>query len=833
MQRRFGKYALLLIFLLTFFPFVALASDVILPPAAPQSYDAGFFGLNGGFLRLIGGFFQLGTTNVTASNSTGGEVQVLGTQIGVGLTDTGASSTSNLALSTQSFTTVDWTPSQATVLDNQTAAPDGTVTAASFVETTASAFHLIEQGYAASPSTQYTFCGIIKKNLRTRVVLEAEDNVGAGGAYDGFDLSGGQVGVPAQTFGTGWVVATATPPTPEANGYYQVSLTFTTPSVIHPPDYIYFQFYPDKGSGTGAVNTLYAGTSSSPALYLWGTGVYTGASCAPYAQVTNNGLAATTLTSGNLNNFWGTQTLNAWVGVDAGAGNAPTWTRYRFAPRPGSTSQMPNVGLDYETLMQGDQVQDSGSPTFSSGVTTLDTIPTTPYYARFDLSERTLPPSSTARYIRILPNSNAFGSISELQFFAKRSTIGTAAAAPVTPTISPWGGRFPNGTTTVTLSSLTSEAQIYYTTDGSAPSNTHGTLYAGPFTYNIGAASTTLQAVAYDPTLSTTLSSVASATFEPWGFTPDDNWYDNNGNLVEAHSGGITYANGLYYWVGSIANKYSPPWPQQPTVANIIRTDVGVMMYSSPDLLNWTFVGNILPQPTGWNGTERAHILYNAANNDYVLWAHCLNTSNIGTADRACIATAPAITGPWTWVNTSLNPDGLGFKDNSLFLDSDGVTAYVVYTVGSQNGIEISQLSSNYQTTDGNTVALTATGREAPVLVKNSAGTYFLITSASNFYNSAGSMDLRYATSTGANPLSGWSALPGSQLMPSIPSGFNGQPSFVLVPQGKTEPFIGLDFWIAGSNFYGSRQTWVPLTFPTNTTVQATTPSTWNLSALN
>jgi hypothetical protein len=58
---------------------------------------------------------------------------------------------------------------------------------------------------------------------------------------------------------------------------------------------------------------------------------------------------------------------------------------------------------------------------------------------------------------------------------------------------------------TVTLSTTTSGASINYTTDGSAPSDTAGTLYSGPITVS---ANTTIKAAAYasgltDSTVST------------------------------------------------------------------------------------------------------------------------------------------------------------------------------------------------------------------------------------------------------------------------------------------------------------------------------------------
>ncbi|MGA2434112.1 MAG: chitobiase/beta-hexosaminidase C-terminal domain-containing protein, partial [Bryobacteraceae bacterium] len=104
------------------------------------------------------------------------------------------------------------------------------------------------------------------------------------------------------------------------------------------------------------------------------------------------------------------------------------------------------------------------------------------------------------------------------------STVSTATYTirAVAPTFSPAGG---TSTTpqTVMLSTATSGASINYTTDGSAPSNTAGTLYAGPITVS---GTTTIKAVAFasgltDSTVSTatyTIRAVAP-TFSPTGGT--------------------------------------------------------------------------------------------------------------------------------------------------------------------------------------------------------------------------------------------------------------------------------------------------------------------------
>jgi|GEM_PF-808156 len=84
-------------------------------------------------------------------------------------------------------------------------------------------------------------------------------------------------------------------------------------------------------------------------------------------------------------------------------------------------------------------------------------------------------------------------------------TPGTPTVA--TPTFSPAGGSY-SSTQSVTLSSSTSGASIRYTTDGSTPSTTVGTVYSGPLTVSGNA---TIKAIAYKTGL--TSSAVTSATY--------------------------------------------------------------------------------------------------------------------------------------------------------------------------------------------------------------------------------------------------------------------------------------------------------------------------------
>ena len=85
---------------------------------------------------------------------------------------------------------------------------------------------------------------------------------------------------------------------------------------------------------------------------------------------------------------------------------------------------------------------------------------------------------------------------------------GSGLPPPVaTPTFSPAAGTYSTAQT-VTISTATSGASIRYTTNGSTPSETVGTLYSAPITVS---ATTTINAIAYESGM--TDSTVASATY--------------------------------------------------------------------------------------------------------------------------------------------------------------------------------------------------------------------------------------------------------------------------------------------------------------------------------
>ncbi len=97
-----------------------------------------------------------------------------------------------------------------------------------------------------------------------------------------------------------------------------------------------------------------------------------------------------------------------------------------------------------------------------------------------------------------------------------------------TPTFSPSGGNYLTAQT-VTIATATSGANIRYTTDGTTPSDTAGTVYSGPLTIS---ATTTLKAVAYGPGY--TNSAVATAVYNILAVTPT--FSPTGGNYLTAQT---------------------------------------------------------------------------------------------------------------------------------------------------------------------------------------------------------------------------------------------------------------------------------------------------------
>ena len=225
--------------------------------------------------------------------------------------------------------------------------------------------------------------------------------------------------------------------------------------------------------------------------------------------------------------------------------------------------------------------------------------------------------------------------------------------------------------------------------------------------------------------------------------------FDTLGNAVDAHDGGMYYFNNTYYLYGTSYNcgyqwQHGGPW-------------CGFKVYSSLDLTHWQDQGLLFdPSSAEWQnrctngsfGCFRPHVLYNARTQQYILW---INTINRDTPQNYRVFTSSSPTGPFSELDLPTlafgrgGPQGTSFSVNNgdfnLFLDDDGVTAYIVYAYwgGSSDGghIVVEQLNDSFTSgfIDNPRAAwLNTSGTEAPSMFKNN-GIYYVKSSPNSSVN--------------------------------------------------------------------------------------------------
>ncbi|MGC9986355.1 MAG: family 43 glycosylhydrolase [Polyangia bacterium] len=224
---------------------------------------------------------------------------------------------------------------------------------------------------------------------------------------------------------------------------------------------------------------------------------------------------------------------------------------------------------------------------------------------------------------------------------------------------------------------------------------------------------------------------------------PGITFTDTDGDLVDAHGGGIIqvcdtfYLHGEYFLSTTTDNDFN-----------------GFSMYSSKNLATWKKEGNngiILPQqPSGQLGPnrkgERPHIIKCPATGEFVLYAHSADVTY--EVDKEVVyATSPTVNAVYSFKGSLLSSTGAiaAHSDMSAFADETG--AYVVtesgwvYTLASDCHSWVS--SKQFSVLNG-----TTGGIEAPTVFKDNSGTYYFIGSDKtgwrandDFYSTAKSMN--------------------------------------------------------------------------------------------
>ncbi len=335
-------------------------------------------------------------------------------------------------------------------------------------------------------------------------------------------------------------------------------------------------------------------------------------------------------------------------------------------------------------------------------------------------------------------------------------------------------------------------------------------------------------------------------------FTPGEIWPDNKGVHINAHGGGILVHKSTYYWYGE--HKI------EGEAGN--SSHIGVHVYSSSDLYNWTDEGIALEVVKNDSThdiakgckIERPKVIFNPKTNKFVMWFHLELKDKGYDAARSGVAVADRPEGPFVFLRSfrpnagywpvnaetchklpvadtikdsycgglgclpahpdSLNLLGRDFKggqmarDMNLFVDTDG-KAYHLYSSEENSTLHISQLSDDYTNCSG-LYARFFTGRymEAPTMLKTSEGKYYFIGSDCTGWSP------NAARSAVADHIFGpWTELGNPCVGKDAEITFHSQSTYILALPDRTDAFIFMaDRWTPENAIEG-RYVWLPIGF--------------------
>lgn len=223
-------------------------------------------------------------------------------------------------------------------------------------------------------------------------------------------------------------------------------------------------------------------------------------------------------------------------------------------------------------------------------------------------------------------------------------------------------------------------------------------------------------------------------------------WLDDRGEMIQCHLGGLTYADGKYYMVGQDWRGQRIPGFQCDWAKNL-----GMPIYSSPDLMNWTYcctfgAPSSNPDHPLYNyaiAAGRAKLLQARGTGKYVaLFMMVDDTFREFNTIAAAVADRPE--GPYQW-HGILQVDGRPMQgaDTAVFTDDDGKQ----YLVTGKHAPDWNVADCLYELSpDCLSIVkhqVLGTGGEAPALFKYE-GVYYLLhsqltglTPNDNFYHTA------------------------------------------------------------------------------------------------
>jgi len=272
---------------------------------------------------------------------------------------------------------------------------------------------------------------------------------------------------------------------------------------------------------------------------------------------------------------------------------------------------------------------------------------------------------------------------------------------------------------------------------------------------------------------------------------PGQVWPDSDGNHIQAHGGGIIRIKKTYYWYGEQRGKGLDPKYRY------------VSCYSSKDLTNWKFRGNVvkmLPPDSISNRwvLERPKVYYNAGTKKYVMYFH-LDDNNYKVA-QVGVAVCDKPDGEFKYVKR-FRPLGHESRDIGQFIDDDG-TAYLVFE-DRPFGFRIARLSKDYMDVEKEMTLVKAHMEGGAIVHLN--GLYYSIGSALTGWNANPN---KYST---APTLEGpWTEFKDIAPVPTNTYGSQSTMLIKVVGTKKTTVIFMGDIWKPKTQ-YDSRYLWMPL----------------------
>lgn len=293
-------------------------------------------------------------------------------------------------------------------------------------------------------------------------------------------------------------------------------------------------------------------------------------------------------------------------------------------------------------------------------------------------------------------------------------------------------------------------------------------------------------------------------------------WKDTAGTPIYSQGGGMLKVGAKYYWYG-VKYAEAVSYAKAPGQALAQPHFSAVTAYSSTDLVNWTFEGDVLTphglgeryDPKAWLG--RMGVVYHEATRKYVLLTQY---SSKGTGGGVLFATSDSPNGPFVFerlqaeiANVATPTSG----DQTVFTDDDGQPYLIFSSNGDRRHLYVAPLRpSDFLQVEAatNIHSAPAGGREGNAMFKH-GGLYYFCSSDLHGWNASRSYYMTSPNITG--PYTPERIIEGTEADFSHVS----QNGFFIPVQGSagTTILYAGDRW---SNFAGNGlgyHVWTPLTF--------------------